>query len=93
MTGMIIDTGRDRFDSIGYIPAVGSVFGFCRILYGAIKIALNTILMLGSLLWSASFNGHHKDIGMGFLHICRGTVELFPFVGGSCLWIYDILRI
>ena len=93
MTGMIIDTGRGRFDCIGYLPLVGTAVGVCRILYGAIKIALNIISMLGSLLWSCSLGDNHKDIGMGFLHICRGTVELFPFAGGALLGLYDFVRI
>lgn len=78
-----------RLDKLGYIPVVGTVSGTCRIAYGVVKAAFSAIAAVFILIVTGSkktFGYHFED---GLLHIGRGLVELFPFVGGYLTYKYD----
>jgi hypothetical protein len=78
-----------RLDKLGYIPVVGTVSGCCRMVYGVAKAVTSAASYVFSTIVTGSgkrFGYHFTD---GLLHVGRGFIELFPFVGGAILQKYD----
>jgi len=80
------------FNVLGYIPVVSSFSGAGRQLYGVIKaiagIAIAIIVALGAGTAMPGIASHL--LLSGCLHIIRGQVEKYPFIGNlACISVHD----
>lgn len=85
-------------DKLGYIPAVGTVSGTIRVVYGIAKAIFSAIMAIGSIIFLNNKNNSATNWGAAALdgveHALRGPIEILSFLGtGYGLYKYDTLKI
>lgn len=72
-------------DKLGYYPIVGSVTGPIRAIYGVAKAVFSAFLLIGSIIFTNNTHNWDHSANDGLLHVGRGVVEFFSFIGTGAL--------